>query len=322
MTDAIYRLKSFISRFVGDAAFVNGLAVEILCFLQSSSTKNDLVARLFRQILDAAASQFKLQEYSSHDKWCTGGERPFSFVDGDYPYSSWRECGTEEKGRRDASIIVSLHQQLLQADGGRASELLRRIQSESEIVADTVLKRLVIPLLEQMIYVVARCPLDAHEFYQSMLTTYITRVVGKEPKKPSDWARPGESGCSRSDCSNCQSLREFLLDPKEESRKFDLSSFGHIRYWVLKHCDISQIEDKSATKQTVVATKNMKDWEWEHSKWEKRAVTAQKFLKGLPQDELKQCLGQEKLDDIMDLRMVKLDASKNIVPQKRSWWAQ
>ena len=63
-----------------------------------------------------------------------------------------------------------------------------QIQSQTESLPYDELDRLVIPLLEQMMHVMALCTVDASEFYQSMMTTYITRVVQKEPKKPSDWA--------------------------------------------------------------------------------------------------------------------------------------
>ena len=273
------------------------MAVEILSFSQSSSPDKELVARLFPLILDAAASQFELEKYSSaaknsHD--CT-----------DYPYSSWPDCHYEnDKGRRDASIIVKLHQRLLETDRKKASKLLGRIQSQSQSLRHEELDRLVLPLLEQMMSIVDLCPSDACQFYQSMMATYITRVVQKEPEKPSDWARPNEhKRCDGWECRDCESLQKILLDPTEESRRFISLDSWHRKYNVPKQCKIST--DESQKPPAIIVSKTLKGWEEDHEKWQERASKAQEAFRRLPQKELKQCL-TDKYDAIMDLGIVKL----------------
>ena len=309
------------------------MAVEILSYSQSSNPDEDLVARFFPLILDAAASQFELEKYSSAAK--------NMYHCDEYPYSSWPGCYNEnERGCRDASIVVRLHQRLLQADGTKASKLLDQIQSQIESLRYEELDRLVVPLLGQMIYIVDLCPPEACQFYQSMMATYITRVVQKEPEKPSDWARPNEfKKCYYSECSTCQSLQEFLVNPGEESRGFPLlTDSWHLEHSVPDQCKTST--DGSQKPPVLIVSKTLKGWEENHSKWQERASKAQATFRRLPQKELKQCLAEE-YDAIMDLSMVKLQdegvtaqttdtleestanlldkQSQSTVPQKRSW---
>ena len=254
------------------------------------------MARLFLFVLDAAASQFGLQQYSSAAKTSTSHD--------EYPYSSWPECQNEsDKGRSDASLVVDLHQRLLQADGKKASELLGHIQSQTESLSFEELDRLVIPLLEQMIYIVDLCPRDACQFYQSIMATYITRVVQKEPEMPRDWARPNDKIKCDSKCKACQPLQEFLADPGEESREFVSPPYGHFKWSVPDQCTKS--EDLSQTPPVYIVTKTLKGWEEDYAKWQERASKAQEVFQRLPQEKLRRCLA-EKYDEIMDLRMVKL----------------
>lgn len=286
---------------------MNAVAVEILSFSQSSSSGKDLTARLFPLVLDVAASQFKLQKYSSAAKDSSSRS--------DYPYSSWPSCyDKEEKGRRDASVVVSLYQQLFHSDRNKASELLSQLQSQTESLPYDELDRLIVPLLEQMMYIVDLCPLDACRFYQSMMATYITRVVQEEPKKPSDWSRPDERGkCYRFNCPDCPSLHEFLIDPGRESGSFTLPKDPwHLTSMVPQQC--TESTDKSQEPPVLIVTKTLKGWEENHSKWQKRASKARETFNRFPQKELKQCLA-EKYDAIMDLRMVKLqDQDSTIQP--------
>jgi hypothetical protein len=231
-----------------------------------------LVGRLFPLVLDAAASQFDLQKYSSASK---GSSR------GDYSYSSWPDCyKDEERGRRDAGNVVGLYQQLLRSNGKKAFDLLGKIQLQTESLPNTEQSRLVIPLLQQMIDVVDRRSPHSRQFYQSMIATYITQVVQKEPGKPKDWSRPSEiEGCcwAISNCPTCQLLHEFLMNPREESRRFVLDKSGHLKYSVPARCN------KSYESETVlIVTKTLKGWEENHMKWQKRASEAQETFKLLP----------------------------------------
>lgn len=295
-----YSIKSYIARFIGDSKFVNALAVETLSFSQCSSADKDIVALFLPLFLDAAVSHFKLEMYSSKDK--------FACHKDDYPYSSWSDCQSSDKrGERDASVIVDLHQHLLRVDKEKASELLRQIQAQTEHLAESELNRLIVALLKQMMGIINQCPLDACQFYQSMMATYVTRAVKPEPKKPGDWSRPEEiSDCPQENCSICLPVKEFMLNPAEQTRRLDLSDddSSHIRLRLSWRCDKSW--DMSRKPPVFVISKTLIAWESEHSAWKGRAEQAQKHFKLLvPQGDLKRCLG-DKYDAIVGLGMVKV----------------
>lgn len=311
---------------------MNSLAVEMLSFSESSAMNKDLVASLWPCFLDAVVSQFELQEYCLESK--------VSSPD-DYPYSSWKYClSQDEKRRRNASNVVRLVQQLLQTDEEKASKLLRQISLQSETLSYEELDLLVIPLLEQMLGIVKQGSLDDRQFYRSMITTYIIRVVRQEPKKPSDWARLDEKiRCyeKNDECPHCRLLEEFFQNPDEESRKFVMTDDSkHMQYSMPWQTEKSI--DESQTPPVLIVTKTLQRWENDHEYWLRQANRAQETLKRLPQDDLKRCLGQEEYDALMDLRPVKVsketicntdaitpqentttgnDPNKVTVPQKR-----
>jgi hypothetical protein len=296
----LYSIKPFVARFIGDSDFVNALAVAVLSFSQSSSADEVMVARFLPLFLDAAASQFKLKKYSSIDK--VSAYR--------YPSSSWPDCSNSwERGERDASVIVDLHQHLVRWDKEKASELLRQIQAQTQHIDEYELNRLVVPLLEQMMGIINQCPLDACQFYQSMMTTYITRNVKPEPKKPVDWSQPGEmTDCGQPHCSICLPVKEFMLHPVEEQRKFkftDYDSLNHVQDLLSSRCYLS-VDCYSSEFRQLSVMKGSSQCRIEHEKWETRAKTALKnFKRFVPQDDLKRCLG-DKYDAIVGLKMLML----------------
>ena len=210
-----------------------------------------------------------------------------------------------ERANCDASIIASLHKQLFQSHQTNASVLLAKIQSQTESISRETLKKLVIPLLKEMIYIVNLCPLDARQFYKSMITTYIMRVVGKEPEKPSDWARPNENETVKcSDCTSCQMLQEFLMDPGEESRTFTVTKEKEWHFQIHSiPSECNKAKDESQKLPTWTVTKTCRYWEANHNKWKKDASETQRELRQLPEEALKQCLADE-YNVFMNLDMV------------------
>ncbi len=296
----LYSIMPFVARFIGDSNFVNALAVEVLSFSQCSNADEVIVARFLPLFLDAAASQFKLEKYSSIDK--DPAYRP--------PYSLWPHCNPFwGKGGCDARVIVDLHQHLVRWDKEKASELLRQIQAQTQHIDERELNRLVVPLLERMMDIINQCPLDACEFYQSMMTTYITRTVKPEPKKQGDWSQPGEiTDCGQPHCSICLPVKEFMLHPVEQQRKFrftDEDSLDHVRHLLSSRCD-KFVDHYSEEYPALSITKEWSQCEIEHEEWKDRAMTALKHFKRLaPQDDLRRCLG-DKYDAIVGLKMLML----------------
>ena len=293
---------------------MNALAVEMLSFSECSTVKKDLVASFWPCFLDAAVSLFELQEY------CLASKARYS---DDYPYSSWKDCWSEdEKRRRNASNVVRLHQQLLLTDEEKASKLLLQISLQSQTINKEELDLLVIPILEQINGIVNQCPLDSRQFYRSMILTYMIRIVQQEPKKPSDWARLDEKircWANKKGCPDCRSLEEFFHNSNEESCRFVMTDDSkHLEYsvpWQTK-----KSIDKSQTPPVLIVTKTLQRWESDHENWQRRAKRAQETFKRLPQDDLKRCLGQEEYDALMDLRLLKIPketiSTATITPQE------
>lgn len=233
---------------------------------------------------------------------------------------------------------MSLYQHLFKSDRNKASELLVKIQLQTEGIAIAELDRFVIPLLKRLMDILDLDSSESSGFYQSILVTYISRTVQQEPEKPTDWSRPKDHECYRSNCTICPELREFLLDPAKESHSFvmpeDMRDSWHFEYAILNRC--TRKTDETQKPRVTIVRKTLKRWEEEHRGWEKRASKAQATLKEFPEEKMKQCLAGKK-DDIMDLRMVKTqnegleaEASKtsvddnshtqdnSCIPQKRS----
>jgi len=270
------------------------------------SSGKDLAAHFFPLILIPAATQFELDNFSSAAR-STG-------------------CNDEtEKGRRDADIVVKLYQKLLQLGRARATELLFKIKSQIAVLTHSKLDNVVIPLLRQLFPILDLSSLEVCDFYQSIMSTYIERVVHKEPEKPRDWSRPvDEVRCYRSVCPDHQSLGQFLLEPKEESRIFtSLNDPTHLGCNMPSDCETTRASG------VLTVRKTLNRWKRERKEWQERVSKVQMTLKQFPQTELQQCLADQ-YDAIMNLNMVRItDISKrsikncsngpsgSTVPQKR-----
>ena len=257
--------------------------------------------------LDTAVSQFELEKWSSASK-CS------SFSRRDYPYSSWPDSyKAEDRPKRDANIVASLHKHLLQSHPANASELLTKIQSQAESVSDKEIDTLIVSLLEKMIYIVDQCLPHARPFYVLLITTYTVRFVKNEPEKPNNWARASEKDqvkCYDKNCSACDSLRNFLLSPVEETYAFEASEKNwHCRFQVPSECNLSRNESQKPPVWTV--TKTYKSWEKSHAEWEKRASKAQNSLRRLSEESMKQCLGDD-YETLMNLDMIRLRAENSV----------
>jgi len=279
----LHSIKPFIARFLKDLSFLNALAFEVLSLGHGSDDKQassdsgsddndansegegrsqkstpdsfgkDLAARLFPLILIPEATQFELNKFSSAAR-STG---------------SYDET---EKGRRDANMVVKLYQKLLQLGQARATELLCKVKSQIAVLPHSKLDNVVIPLLRQLFPILDLSSLEVCDFYQSIMSTYIERVVHKEPEKPKDWYRPADEFlCYRSVCPDHQSLRQFLLEPKEESRTFtSLNDPTHLE------CNIpSDCKTKRAS-GVLTVRKTLKGWKREHKEWQERVFKVQK----------------------------------------------
>ena len=230
----------------------------------------------------ASVTHFELQRYSSNLK-STYGDK--------YPYSSRLDCGHSSQQRvlNDARNNITLYRHAFESDPATALRLLTKIQDQSASIELNELERLIIPLINQMPQVVDHSLAETSHFYKSVMETYTLRTVGKEPEKPTTWARPGEvvgnRRCIDKGCADCKLMSDFMGDPTKETRHFDsLADPSHFEdhYYATGKCTVSNRH------LYPIVTKTTKAWEEAHAEWQNRVSKAQETFQRLPQTELKQ----------------------------------
>lgn len=212
---------------------------------------------------------------------------------------------------------------------GTPSRLLQKIQSQASEVTLGQCKEFLMSFLEDMITVVDASSIEVQECIQLLVITYVTRTVGKEPQKPSDWARPEEIGsnCYRK-CYDCSKMNAFLRNPELQHHNLPCKDTWHLktRYHWFKYLEVDEVD-----RNPVAVAKTLKWWQEQHREWESRASDAFEALRKLPQAELEHCLAH-RYDEIMKLRVVRViddsrqgpgqgqqhsNETKSTVPQKR-----
>ncbi len=298
--------------------------VELLIHLQSSGSSQNFLESLLQRILESAISNFDLQRYAAYVE-----SRSWQSIDS----SIRKDRGEGEKGTRStrAGPIKAFYELVCAHDQGTPSRLLGKIQPQASKLTKAQLKNFLMPLLEELITIVDISSSESQECFQSLLTIYIIRTVGKEPKKPSDWARPEEvlSKCYMK-CDCYAKMNKFLMDSTAKTHRISCKEIWNLRYnyhWF----EYFQVESVDTTPFAVAKT--LKWWEQQHQEWESCASIALEALRKLPQAKLKECLAHQ-YDEIMDLRIVKADdgstrpestskvrhryQTRSTVPQKRS----
>lgn len=307
-------MKKFVDRFLHDGVFTNALIIELLFYFQGYGSSQKFLESLLQRILEPAVSNFDLQQYAA-------------YVEARY---SQGLNNTETRNVR-AGPIKAFYERVRAYNQDAVSRLLEKIQIQASNITKEQLKNFLMPFIGEIIPTMDVSTFEAQGFFQSLVITYITRTVGKEPKKPSDWTRSEEIGPQcHTDCGCGAKMIDFLMDPKAKTHEISCKKC----IWKLKgsfhwfeYFEVEEVDYEPAT-----VTKTEKWWEKHHKEWESRASIALRAIRELPQAELKKCLS-DGYDEIMDLRMVKDDdgsagpesTSKeqhrnqigSIVPQKR-----
>lgn len=277
-------------------------------------------------VLDTAVNHFVLGNYVSEGK----------STPQDYPYSSWPDCGDEhEKAQLDAGIVVQLYKESSKGPTGdeASATLLSRIQSQTCDIPQRQLEWIIVPILDQLISVVLPSGTEpshaVQQFYQNTLMTYTARVLREKPQRPIDWSLPEADVKYAYESTEFKSeLQAFLSSKDEQTHVFSgLRGPTYIEGKLQETCDTEIIDRKN-----LKVTKTLKDWEKRHQQWMERAFAVKATFEGLPQAELKQCLG-ERYGEILNLDAMRLDhhdpghghaeeeqadeQSHSVVPQKR-----
>ncbi|KAL9123997.1 MAG: hypothetical protein Q9217_006630, partial [Psora testacea] len=307
--------RVFVKRFQGDGILTNALMIELFLHLQYQDCSKIYLENLLQLITESTISNFDLPRFATYIK-----TRAFKS-----PLWNSRAQGEKETQSIRAGPIKAFYERVSTHERGTPSRLLGKIQTQASALTAEQSKVFLVSLLEELLPVVDVFSVEVQECIQSLITIYVTQTVGKEPRKPSDWARPEEMepNC----CDDCSKMNAFLAHPELQHYNLSCKEVWHLRsqYHCFGYFKVDEVDWKP-----VAVTKTLKWWEEQHQKWESRASIALEALRKLPQAKLKDCL-THRYDEIMDLRIVKVidDFSKSTsqgnhryetrstVPQKR-----
>ncbi len=267
---------------------MNALNVELL--LELSDPKNvrkEFLRDLFRVISKSAISMFDLELYYAYVKRL---------------YSSKTDV-----------LIRDFYNQTLAHDKDLASNLLRQLSTQGPNAEKNTALGVLSPLMKELLPSVDTGSMEVQTCFQSLVATYITKTVGEEPSKPEDWARPAEVyKCYSDGCKACSELNSFLKDPeaKELTIALKADDKNHLR-WRFDYLETGDGDREGEVRYT----KTLKEWGKRHHKWVSDGEAAQKMLQELPQDALKQALG-DKYDTLMALDLDRIGKSTARAPDK------
>ena len=111
--------------------------------------------------------------------------------------------------------------------------------------------------------------------FQQILSTYLERFVGPEPRRSNDWSRPTVVF----DCQDCPSLNRFLADPRQMTRTFTVNGKrrDHV-YSKVADTGIDHFTDKTGPCHCLVLTKNDNYFRFVRKAWEERCAVARTHI--------------------------------------------
>lgn len=241
------------------------------------------------------------------------------------PPSMYEDCSIEDWADNASEVGESTASILYQCQTlGHISELnqlVKKLRNGAASLDVDLFNGHFLPLLKSLLHrlkdgntIVKDTPLQ--QLFQHLLTSYIVRYVGAEPKPYEDWTRPTVA-CI---CKDCRSLNSFLSSPVEESRRFARKPErrSHPASQIRWNGDVSYEKDKRA----IIFTKASRTRERNHEIWKERCDEAKEHLTALDSDVLKDLL-LEYHEPIMSLSAEELGAKLQLVqlPQDMEDWS-
>ncbi|KAK6433055.1 hypothetical protein LTR95_010770 [Oleoguttula sp. CCFEE 5521] len=170
--------------------------------------------------------------------------------------------------------------------------LLETIQRQSTDLAEGSIKIFLIPLCLNLVALTETMHSEAQECIGTLVKLYLERVIGREPAKPFDWARPDEVSTPKPlslKCGCVEKIDTFLLDCNATSLEIACQSsslswsFSFFEYF----------EPRDGHKAVNKITKTLKWWTERHKAWEERASDALAEVKRIPEPILARCLADQ-----------------------------
>ncbi|KAI9892740.1 MAG: hypothetical protein M1814_001160 [Vezdaea aestivalis] len=272
------------------------LIVDLLLHSEDSETSRPFVQQLLQLCLEPAILNFDLQDYAN--------------------YVNCRKAGDIYHEAGPVRALINLASNL---DKAKFSAFLERLLKQAPVLSSKHMESFSIPFLGEAMLALDVSSSEVQKFVQTYLVLHVTKFVGPEPEKPTDWARPEEvaTSCSPA-CDDCSKLDKFLRDPKAPTYNLPKAPDWHIKS---SHNSFIYLEEKRKNYETVAVTKTLKRWERQHTEWEKRVETTLNALQKLPQAKLKCCCA-DLYDEIMSLRMLRACSAAvktgSVIPKKRT----
>lgn len=274
--------------------------VELLSQSNHQGRSKNYLDTLLRNIVESAVSNFNLCQYATYTT---------SLIPPKQINSSSRSRGEYASASlsRRAGPIKAFYDYANNCKHDLPVQLLQRIQATASELTIEQSNGFLVSFLSELISVTDTRFNEAKSCIRSLITLYIIRTVGHEPKKPTDWTRLEEmSTCDGDD--DCLKMNTLLKDPEASYH-----ALGYGRFYVMEsHFHLFKYFDVEMQGcKPVGVTKTNKWWEEQHPQWQTRTEKVLKTIKQLPQDRLKECFGDE-YDGVMDLKMVKIMDHANI----------
>ncbi|KAL8820946.1 MAG: hypothetical protein Q9223_000934 [Gallowayella weberi] len=289
-------VRIFIEHFHDNNLLINPLLVELLSQSNHQGPSKIYLETLLRKIVESAVSNFNLCQYATY----TATRTPPNQSE-----ASSRSRGQEGSAisRKLAGPVKAFYEYTSTCQQDLPAQLLQRIQATASELTAEQSNGFLISFLSELIPVADTSFNEAQTCIRALITLYIIRTVGHEPKKPTDWTRLEEmyTGSHDNDISRTNT---FLKDPETSYYALGNESIYDLKFSFhdFKYFDFEQ---KGYWGPIAGVTKTNKWWEEQYSNWQSRGEGALGAIKTLPQDRLKECLGDE-YDMVMDLRMVKI----------------
>jgi len=173
--------------------------------------------------------------------------------------------------------------------------ILARMATESETVPIELFETIYLPFLKILSTMLIEKNFSVQgtsfqQFFQSLLSTYITRYVRAEPQTPSNWVR-AKVTCP---CSDCLTLNSFLVNPQQKIGRFPVAKKRreHLQQQLDRLVGFKHETERRGSPQTLVVTKTMDAHKASHKAWAERCVVARRHLQSFQESALRDLLGK------------------------------
>jgi hypothetical protein len=174
--------------------------------------------------------------------------------------------------------------------------ILTKMASESDTVPVQLFETIYLPFLKTLCATLVEKSFSVQgssfqQFFQSILSTYITRYVQAEPQAPRNWVRPAVT-CP---CRDCLTLNSFLVNPQQQIGRFPVAKKRrqHLHQQLDGLVGFTHETERQGSPQTLVVTKNTDGHKASHKAWVERCVVAKTHLRGFQEHALRDLLGEK-----------------------------